>query len=209
MADSYENTIMPERPDDTPQPDIIPVDDKGQPLPDPSEFLGSYVKTKNFNDLKNAYGAAEEDESVKETVEPAQPTGIFRKHRPGKRGYDYYGTPAKSIPNDSNGLSESPLANHFSAAEAIDPEFIEDENGEAVPFEAEEPVVNMSTVMTPQQKSFQTAEEEIDGYNQMIQGRNDEIFKRVDVKKDKDAPSFLDMYKDSTNTNVIYQAGEE
>lgn len=208
MADSYENTKMPDRPEEELQPDIIPVDDKGQPLPDPSEFLGSYIKPRSLDELQKAYGAAEEDETIKDTMEPVQPTSFFRKHRPGRRGYDYYGTPAGSIPNDSNGLSESPLSKHFTAAEAIDPEFTEDENGEEIPFIPEEPQINMGKVVTPEQKPFETAEEENDGYNKLLDSKK-EIFSKPEVKKDKDAPRIMDLYKDSMNTKVIYQAGQD
>ena len=208
MADSYENTKMPDRPEEEIQPDIIPVDDKGQPLPDPSEFLGSYIKPRSLDELQKAYGAAEEDETIKDTMEPVQPTSFFRKHRPGRRGYDYYGTPAGSIPNDSNGLSESPLSKHFTAAEAIDPEFTEDENGEEIPFIQEEPQINMGKVVTPEQKPFDTAEEENDGYNKLLDSKK-ELFSKPEVKKDKDAPRIMDLYKDSMNTKVIYQAGQD
>ncbi len=208
MADSYENTKMPERPDTEPQPDMIPVDDKGQPLPDPSEFLGSYIEPKSLVELQRTYEAAEEDETIKDTMEPVQATGFFRKHRPGRRGYDYYGTPSGSIPNDSNGLKESPLSKHFTAAEAIDPEFVEDENGEEIPFVQEEPQVVMGKIMTPEQKAFQPADEEIEGYNKLMNSK-DEIFTKTEVKRDKDAPRIMDLYKDSMNTKVIYQAGTE
>lgn len=209
MADSYENTKMPDLPDLSIEPDVIPVDDKGQPLPDPSEFLGSYIAPKSLVELKKAYEAAEEDETIKETMEPVQPTGFFRKHRPGKRGYDYYGTPAGSIPNDSNGLSASPLSQHFTAAEAIDPETAEDENGEEIPFvQQEEEKIDYGKIMTPEQRVFESAEEEYEGYEKLITNQK-EIFTKPEVKRDKDAPRIMDLYKDSMNTRVIYQAGAE
>ena len=126
---------IPEQPQ---SPEAIPVDDKGQPLPDPSETLSGYIVPSEFDSLKKSFAQAEEDEDIKDTMEPPQRTNFFRKHKPGSRGYDYYGTPAGSIPNDSNGLEPSPLTKLFSEAEPF--EFVPDEDEELPPELPEEPI---------------------------------------------------------------------
>ncbi len=204
MANSYENTILPENPVGQIKPDAIPVDDKGQPLPDPTESLSSYIAPKGVEELKKTYAEVEVDEDVRKTMEPPQKTGIIRKHRPGKRGYDYYGTPAGSVPNDSNGLKPSPLSKLFSEAEALETDFDLDEirnhvlqhehkeNGEVKVVET--PKLDISAI-----KNADKADKKSD----------DELLKKPEVVKDPNAPKFLDMYKESTNTKVVYQSDEQ
>lgn len=197
MANSYENTIMPKKPEEKLEPDAIPVDDKGQPLPDPTESLSNYIAPKGVEALRKAYSEVEVDETVRETMEPPQRTSFLRKHKPGKRGYDYYGTPAGSVPNDSNGMKPSPLSELFSEAEALEPDFDIDKIKEHVLSQDEQngqPVV----VETPKQdKNGKSIENKTD---------KDDFLKREEVVKDPNAPKFLDLYKDSTNTRVIYQS---
>ncbi len=193
MADSYENTEMPENSGVNIKPDAIPVDDKGQPLPDPTESLSGYIAPSAFDRLKSTYSEAEEDADVRDTMEPPQRTGFFRKHKPGKRGYDYYGTPAGNIPNDNNGLKPSPLSELFSEAEALEPDF----DIEKIRDHVLEPTVENNSdkkVETPKQITSDD------------KNSDDDILKRTEVKKDPNAPSFLDIYKESTNTKVIYQS---
>ena len=132
MADGFDKPIMPPKEDKKKLPEAIPVDDKGQPLPDPSENLSGYIVTSGVEHLKKTFASVETDDDVRETMEPPQQTGFFKKHRSGARGYDYYGTPAGSIPKDANGVEPSPLSKLFSEAEVLE------ENAENEPVEPKE-----------------------------------------------------------------------
>lgn len=198
MASSYENTIMPEKPEEQMQSDAIPVDDKGRPLPDPTESFSEYIAPKGMEELKKAYSEVEVDETVRETMEPPQKTGLLRKHRSGtKRGYDYYGTPAGSIPNDSNGLKPSPLSKLFSEAEALEPDFDINKIREHV-LDDNSDADGVKVVGAP--KNGQPSKKPGGAFEK------DDILKRTEVVKDPNAPKFLEMYKESTNTRVIYQS---
>lgn len=200
MANSYENTIMPEKPVEQIKPDAIPVDDKGQPLPDPTENLSSYIAPKGVEELRKAYSEVEVDEDVRKTMEPPQKTGFLRKHRPGKRGYDYYGTPVGSVPNDSNGLKPSPLSELFSEAEALEPDFDLDKIREHVLQQTPEAGSEYRVVETPKLDS--SAVKNPNGAD----GISDDGLKKPEVIKDPNAPKFLELYKESTNTRVIFQS---
>lgn len=200
MANSYENTIMPEKPEEQLKPDAIPVDDKGQPLPDPTESLSDYIEPKGVEALKKAYSEVEVDETVRETMEPPQRTSFLRKHKPGKRGYDYYGTPAGSVPNDSNGVKPSPLSELFSEAEALEPDFNIDKIKEHVLNSNEE----LGVVETP--KLDRNGKISGNPFEDESKKDKDDFLKREEVVKDPNAPKFLDAYKESTNTRVIYQS---
>lgn len=207
MANSYENTKMPERPEITIKPDAIPVDDKGQPLPDPTENLSSYLAPKGIEELRKAYSDVEEDEDVKETMEPPQRANLMRRFKGSKKGYDFYGTPAKSIPNDNNGTAPSPLTELFSEAEALEPNFDIDKIKEHVLQKELAPDDDFQVVETPK-LSRQQAEEALQsaiGGNK----KSDDLLRRTEVVKDPNAPKFLEMYKESTNTKVIYQFNED
>ena len=207
MANSYENTKMPERPEITLKPDAIPVDDKGQPLPDPTENLSSYLAPKGIEELRKAYSDVEEDEDVKETMEPPQRANLMRRFRGSKKGYDFYGTPAKSIPNDNNGTKPSPLTELFSEAEALEPNFDIDKIKEHVLQKELAPDSGFQVVETPKLNRQQT-EDALQ--NAIGSNKNpDELLKRTEVVKDPNAPKFLEMYKESTNTKVIYQFNED
>lgn len=201
MANSYENTKMPEKKIEQIKPDAIPVDDKGQPLPDPTENLSSYLAPKGVEELKKAYSEVEVDEDVRKTMEPPQKSGFLRKHRAGKRGYGYYGygTPTGKVPNDSNGLKPSPLSELFSEAEALEPDFDLDKIREHVLQQPQEGS-QFTVVETP--KLDPSLVKNADSSD----GKSGEILKRPEVVKDPNAPKFLDMYKESTNTRVIYQS---
>lgn len=202
MANSYENTKMPEKKIEQIKPDAIPVDDKGQPLPDPTENLSSYLAPKGVEELKKAYSEVEVDEDVRKTMEPPQKSGFLRKHRAGKRGYGYYGygTPTGKVPNDSNGLKPSPLSELFSEAEALEPDFDLDKIREHVLQQPQEGS-QFTVVETPKlDPSLVKNTDSSDGKS------GDDILKRPEVVKDPNAPKFLDMYKESTNTRVIYQS---
>lgn len=200
MANSYENTKMPEKPEVKIKPDAIPVDDKGQPLPDPTENLSNYIAPKGVEELKKSYSELEVDEDVRETMEPPQRANFLRKHKPGKRGYDYYGTPSGSIPNDNNGLKPSPLSQLFSEAEALEPEFEINDIREHVLSDVPTPGSEFMVVETPKLDRADIKEEAKPGDKKELQ--------RTEVKKDPNAPKFLDLYKESTNTKVIYQYSE-
>lgn len=207
MASSYENTKMPERPEMEIKPDAIPVDDKGQPLPDPTENLSSYLAPKGIEELRKAYSDVEEDEDVKETMEPPQRANLMRRFKGSKKGYDFYGTPAKSIPNDNNGTAPSPLTELFSEAEALEPNFDIDKIKEHVLQKELAPDDDFQVVETPK-LNRQQAEEAL----QNAIGKNkkpDDLLRRTEVVKDPNAPKFLEMYKESTNTKVIYQFNED
>ena len=196
---------IPEQPQ---SPEAIPVDDKGQPLPDPSETLSGYIVPGEFDSLKKSFAQAEEDEDIKDTMEPPQRTNFFRKHKPGSRGYDYYGTPAGSIPNDSNGLEPSPLTKLFSEAEPF--EFVPDEDEELPPELPEEPIFESKPIETPKQtskdiNSVSDARELFAqaGYRVVD---DDPVFTKKEIKRDENAPRLRDLYK--TNTKVIFEAGQ-
>ena len=196
---------IPEQPQ---SPEAIPVDDKGQPLPDPSETLSGYIVPGEFDSLKKSFAQAEEDEDIKDTMEPPQRTNFFRKHKPGSRGYDYYGTPAGSIPNDSNGLEPSPLTKLFSEAEPF--EFVPDEDEELPPELPEEPIFESRPIETPKQtskdiNSVSDARELFAqaGYRVVD---DDPVFTKKEIKRDENAPRLRDLYK--TNTKVIFEAGQ-
>ena len=196
---------IPEQPQ---SPEAIPVDDKGQPLPDPSETLSGYIVPSEFDSLKKSFAQAEEDEDIKDTMEPPQRTNFFRKHKPGSRGYDYYGTPAGSIPNDSNGLEPSPLTKLFSEAEPF--EFVPDEDEELPPELPEEPIFESKPIETPKQtskdiNSVSDARELFAqaGYRVVD---DDPVFTKKEIKRDENAPRLRDLYK--TNTKVIFEAGQ-
>ena len=196
---------IPEQPQN---PEAIPVDDKGQPLPDPSETLSGYIVPGEFDSLKKSFAQAEEDEDIKDTMEPPQRTNFFRKHKPGSRGYDYYGTPAGSIPNDSNGLEPSPLTKLFSEAEPF--EFVPDEDEELPPELPEEPIFESKPIETPKQtskdiNSVSDARELFAqaGYRVVD---DDPVFTKKEIKRDENAPRLRDLYK--TNTKVIFEAGQ-
>ena len=196
---------IPEQPQ---SPEAIPVDDKGQPLPDPSETLSGYIVPGEFDSLKKSFAQAEEDEDIKDTMEPPQRTNFFRKHKPGSRGYDYYGTPAGSIPNDSNGLEPSPLTKLFSEAEPF--EFVTDEDEELPPELPEEPIFESKPIETPKQtskdiNSVSDARELFAqaGYRVVD---DDPVFTKKEIKRDENAPRLRDLYK--TNTKVIFEAGQ-
>ncbi|MCQ2479254.1 MAG: hypothetical protein MJ120_01340 [Clostridia bacterium] len=200
MANSYENTKMPEKPEVKIKPDAIPVDDKGQPLPDPTENLSNYIAPKGVEELKKSYSEIEVDEDVRETMEPPQRTNFLRKHKPGKRGYEYYGTPSGSIPNDNNGMKPSPLSQLFSEAEALEPDFeINDIRNHVL---SNEPVPGSEFVVVETPKLERT-----DVKEDATQEDKKEL-RRTEVKKDPNAPKFLELYKESTNTKVIYQYDE-
>ena len=205
MASSYENTKMPEKPEITVKPDAIPVDDKGQPLPDPTEDLSSYLAPKGIEELRKAYSDVEEDEDVKETMEPPQRANLMRRFKGARKGYDFYGTPAKSIPNDNNGTKPSPLTELFSEAEALESDFDIDKIKEHVLSNEPLPGSEFQVVETPKlsrQETLAALQNENAGKSP------DETLRRTEVIKDPDAPKFLEMYKKSTNTRVIYQDGE-
>ncbi len=196
---------IPEQPQ---SPEAIPVDDKGQPLPDPSETLSGYIVPGELDSLKKSFAQAEEDEDIKDTMEPPQRTNFFRKHKPGSRGYDYYGTPAGSIPNDSNGLEPSPLTKLFSEAEPF--EFVPDEDEELPPELPEEPIFESKPIETPKQtskdiNSVSDARELFAqaGYRVVD---DDPVFTKKEIKRDENAPRLRDLYK--TNTKVIFEAGQ-
>lgn len=196
---------IPEQPQ---SPEAIPVDDKGQPLPDPSETLSGYIVPGEFDSLKKSFAQAEEDEDIKDTMEPPQRTNFFRKHKPGSRGYDYYGAPAGSIPNDSNGLEPSPLTKLFSEAEPF--EFVPDEDEELPPELPEEPIFESRPIETPKQtskdiNSVSDARELFAqaGYRVVD---DDPVFTKKEIKRDENAPRLRDLYK--TNTKVIFEAGQ-
>ncbi|MCQ2471091.1 MAG: hypothetical protein MJ147_03540 [Clostridia bacterium] len=201
MANSYENTKMPEKPEVKIKPDAIPVDDKGQPLPDPTENLSNYIAPKGVEELKKSYSEIEVDEDVRETMEPPQRANFLRKHKPGKRGYDYYGTPSGSIPNDNNGLKPSPLTELFSAAEALEPEF--DVNDIRDHVLAKEPIPGSEFKVVETPKLDRT-----DIKDDLKDKSDKKELQRTEVKKDPNAPKFLELYKESTNTKVIYQYDE-
>lgn len=189
-------------------PEAIPVDDKGQPLPDPSETLSGYIVPGELDSLKKSFAQAEEDEDIKDTMEPPQRTNFFRKHKPGSRGYDYYGTPAGSIPNDSNGLKPSPLTKLFAEAEPFD--VVPDEDDELPPELPEEPIFEAKPVETPKQtskdiNSVSDARELFAqaGYRVVD---DDPVFTKKEVTRDESAPRLRDLYK--TNTKVIFEAGQ-
>ena len=207
MADTPEKSKITTEPEQPDLAGLIPVDDKGQPLPDPTEALSSYVTSKGLDSLKKSFASAEEDDDIKDTLEPPQHTNFFRKHKPGSRGYDYYGTPSGSVPNDIKTAEPSPLTKLFSEAEPLD--FLTD------PYE-EPPIEQMppsedtkKTVKTPEQ-----VHEEKPGVNDPkdLFARAgyetvDDVFTKSEVKLADDAPRLRDLYK--TNTKVIYQSEQD
>lgn len=200
MANSYENTKMPEKPEVKIKPDAIPVDDKGQPLPDPTENLSDYIAPRGVEELKKSYSELEVDETVRETMEPPQRNNFLRKRKPNKRGYDFYGTPSTSIPNDNNGLKPSPLSQLFSEAEALEPEFDVDDIKDHVLSKEPVPGSEFMVVETPKLERPDAKDEaKVDDKKEL---------QRTEIKKDPNAPKFLDLYKESTNTKVIYQYEE-
>lgn len=205
MAKNFEN---PNLPISSQQPNLtnaISVDDKGQPLPDPTEDLSGYIADSEVKSLEKSFDLAEEDEDVRDTMEPPQTTTFFRKHRSGtSRGYDYYGTPAGSIPNDSNGMKPSPLSKLFSEAEPIETGLLkEDEN-----TDKPEPGIKNKVVETPKQASKIKKEVDIsDLFAQAGYSAEDPVFKKSTVKMDDDAPRLRDLHK--TNTKVIYQSAAD
>lgn len=206
MANSYENTKMPEKPEIIVKPDAIPVDDKGQPLPDPTEDLSSYLAPKGIEELRKAYSAAEEDEDVKETMEPPQRANLMRRFKGSRKGYDFYGTPARNIPNDNNGIEISPLTELFSEAEALESDFDIDKIKQHVLSKEPVPGSEFQVVETPK-----LSRREADAALQSADSKkdSDELLRRKEVIKDPNAPRFLDMYKESTNTKVIYQLNDD
>lgn len=207
MADAPEKSKLNTEPEQPDLPGLIPVDDKGQPLPDPTEALSNYVTSKGLDSLKKSFSSAEEDDDIKDTIEPPQHTNFFRKHKPGSRGYDYYGTPSGSVPNDIKTSEPSPLTKLFSEAEPLDIVLDPDEE---LPPEPIAPInEEIKTVKTPEQ-----VQEEKPGINDPkdLFARAgyetvDDVFTKSEVKLADDAPRLRDLYK--TNTKVIYQSEQE
>ena len=79
MADGFDKPIMPKKEDKKSSPEAIPVDDKGQPLPDPSENLSGYIVTTGVENLKNTFASVEVDDGVRETMEPPQQMGFIKR----------------------------------------------------------------------------------------------------------------------------------
>ncbi len=201
MADGIDKPIMPKE-DKQKLPEAIPVDDKGQPLPDPSENLSGYIVTSGVEHLKKTFASVETDDGVRETMEPPQQTGFFKKHRSGSRGYDYYGTPASSIPKDANGTEPSHLSKLFSEAEALE------DSEEDKPVVTPTPI-KQGKVSTPKQNTSTPVTSgdpkdvfERAGYTVLEDSVN--AFKLADARRDDDTPRLRDMYK--TNTKVIFQS---
>ncbi len=201
MADGLDKPIMPKE-EKKNLPEAIPVDDKGQPLPDPSENLSGYIVTSGVEHLKKTFASVETDDTVRETMEPPQQTNFFKKHRSGSRGYDYYGIPAGSIPKDANGIEPSPLSKLFAEAEVL-----EDDSQDVQPQPAAP--IKQGKIETPKQRTMPTEVSddpkdifEKAGYHVLEDTVN--AFKLAEARKDTDTPRLRDMYK--TNTKVIFQS---
>ena len=203
MADGFDKPIMPKKEGKQKSPEAIPVDDKGQPLPDPSESLSGYIVTTGVENLKNTFASVEVDEGVRETMEPPQQMGFIKRHLAANRGYSYYGTPASSIPKDANGVEPSPLSRLFSEAEVLNEE---DANN---PPEVVAAPIKQGKIATPKQSlqkndDIATARSVFEKAGYHVLDDISDSFNLPDARKDSNTPRLRDMYQ--TNTKVIYQS---